>query len=68
MVWMYTQQLTEQIRAHSNKPMNIAKWLQFYAFDVMAGMSLRSIFIYHACSPMLTLHFQLWRSGATSNP
>lgn len=37
MVWKYTLQLMDQVRANVNKPMNIAKWLQFFAFDIMTG-------------------------------
>jgi len=29
--------LISQIQAQQGKPMNIAKWLQFFAFDVMTG-------------------------------
>jgi cytochrome P450 family 628 len=38
-VWMYTLQLMEQIKANVGKPMNIARWLQFFAFDVMADLA-----------------------------
>lgn len=37
-VWAYTEALISQISTHRGKPMNIARWLQFFAFDVMTGM------------------------------
>lgn len=42
MVWNYTSQLVNQVKANANKPMNIARWLQFFAFDIMTGTLIRS--------------------------
>lgn len=41
-VWTYTQHLMLQIGTQRAKSMNIAKWLQFFAFDVMTGWSLQN--------------------------
>ena len=38
-VWTYTQQLMDQIKANVGKPMNVAKWLQFFAFDIMTDLA-----------------------------
>ena len=38
-VWGYTQELITQISKTIGKPINIAKLLQYYAFDVMADLA-----------------------------
>lgn len=38
-VWMYTQQPMDQVRANLGKQMNIARWLQFFALDVMTDLA-----------------------------
>ena len=38
-VWTYTEQLMDQIKTNVGSPMNVAKWLQFFAFDIMTDLA-----------------------------